>query len=39
VTVIEDACRAIDLEGSLAAARDEMKAAGVALVTSHALSE
>jgi nicotinamidase/pyrazinamidase len=38
VTVIEDACRAIDLEGSLAAARDEMQAAGVALVTSDALS-
>ncbi|MDX1575272.1 MAG: bifunctional nicotinamidase/pyrazinamidase [Kiloniellales bacterium] len=37
-TVIEDACRAIDLEGSLAAARDEMQAAGVALVASDAIS-
>lgn len=37
-TVIEDACRAIDLEGSLAAARAEMQAAGVALVTSDAIS-
>ena len=37
-TVIEDACRAIDLEGSLAAARAEMLAAGVALVASHAIS-
>ncbi|WP_270725592.1 bifunctional nicotinamidase/pyrazinamidase [Shimia sp. Alg240-R146] len=31
VTVIETLCRAIDLEGSLAAARDGMRAAGVAL--------
>ena len=38
VTVIEDACRAIDLEGSLAAARTEMQAAGVALVASDAIS-
>src|SRR5262245_11036494 len=29
VTVIEDACRAIDLEGSLARAWEEMRAAGV----------
>lgn len=33
-TVIEDACRAIDLEGSLAAAREQMTAAGVSFVTS-----
>ena len=32
VTVLEDACRAIDLNGSLAAARDQMVAAGVRLV-------
>jgi len=38
VTVVEDACRAIDLEGSLAAARAEMQAAGVALVSSDAIS-
>lgn len=31
VTVIEAACRGIDLDGSLAAAMDEMKAAGVTL--------
>lgn len=31
VTVIESACRAIDLNGSLAAAREEMRAAGVRL--------
>lgn len=31
VTVLEGACRAIDLNGSLAAARDGMRAAGVAL--------
>lgn len=30
-TVLEGACRAIDLNGSLAQARDEMRAAGVAL--------
>ena len=30
-TVLEGACRAIDLDGSLAGARDEMRAAGVAL--------
>ena len=34
VTVIEDACRAIDLDGSLAAARAEMQAAGVRLLVS-----
>ena len=33
VTVIEDACRAIDLEGSLAEARAAMAAAGVTLAT------
>ena len=32
VTVREDLTRAIDLDGSLAAARDEMRAAGIALV-------
>jgi len=32
VTVDERACRGIDLNGSLAAARDAMKAAGVTLV-------
>ena len=37
-TVIEDACRAIDLEGSLAAARDEMAAAGVALLSSERIA-
>ncbi|MEX1661443.1 bifunctional nicotinamidase/pyrazinamidase [Thioclava sp. 15-R06ZXC-3] len=31
VTVLEGACRAIDLDGSLAAARDAMRAAGVTL--------
>lgn len=31
VTVIEDACRAIDLDGSLAAALAEMRAAGIRL--------
>ena len=31
VTVIEDACRAIDLEGSLAQARDAMTDAGAIL--------
>ncbi len=31
VTVLEGACRAIDLDGSLARARDEMRAAGVRL--------
>ncbi len=33
VTVLTDACRAIDLDGSLAAAMDKMKAAGVSLET------
>lgn len=33
VTVLTDACRAIDLDGSLAAAMENMKAAGVALET------
>jgi nicotinamidase/pyrazinamidase len=32
-TVIEDACRAIDLEGSMAAARAEMQAADVEILT------
>jgi len=36
-TVIEDACRAIDLEGSLAAARSGMAEAGVKFATSNAL--
>ncbi len=35
VTVIEDACRAIDLEGSLAAARASMTQAGVTFTTSE----
>ena len=34
VVVIEDACRAIDLDGSLAAAKAEMAKAGVALTSS-----
>jgi nicotinamidase/pyrazinamidase len=37
VTVLEDACRAIDLEGSLERARRELRAAGVALSTSQDL--
>ena len=37
VTVIEDACRAIDLEGSLAEARDSMAGAGVVLRTAAEL--
>jgi nicotinamidase/pyrazinamidase len=37
-TVVEDACRAIDLDGSLAAARAEMAAAGVAVTTEGALA-
>lgn len=37
VTVIEDACRAIDLEGSLAAAWGKLEKAGVARTTSAAL--
>ena len=35
--LIEDACRAIDLDGSLAAAKDAMGRAGVTFVTSAAL--
>lgn len=35
--VVEDACRAIDLEGSLAAARRDMAEAGVDVVTSQSL--
>lgn len=38
VSVLEDACRAIDLEGSLAAARAAMEAAGVALTTSDSIA-
>ncbi len=34
VAVIDDACRAIDLDGSLARAWDEMKAAGIARINS-----
>ena len=36
-TVVEDACRAIDLDGSLARAWDDMRAAGVRRVTSEEL--
>ncbi len=38
VVVIEDACRAIDLEGSLAAAKTQMAEAGASLVASSALA-
>jgi nicotinamidase/pyrazinamidase len=38
VSVIEDACRGIDLQGSLAAAWDKMKAAGVHRIHSHDLA-
>ena len=38
VVVIEDACRAIDLDGSLAAAKTQMAEAGVRLVASSALA-
>jgi nicotinamidase/pyrazinamidase len=38
VTLIEDGCRAIDLEGSLAAAMREMAEAGVPFTDSRALS-
>jgi len=38
VVVIEDACRAIDLEGSLAAAKTQMAEAGARLVASAALA-
>ncbi len=34
VILVEDACRAIDLEGSLAAALEQMEAAGVERVFS-----
>lgn len=37
VVVVEDACRAIDLGGSLAAALAQMRAAGVAFTTSNAV--
>ena len=37
VVVIEDACRGIDLEGSLAAAKDAMTQAGVRFIDSSAL--
>ena len=39
VTVVEDACRAIDMDGSRAAAIDEMRATGVAIVQSSDLQE
>jgi nicotinamidase/pyrazinamidase len=35
--LIEDACRAIDLEGSLAAARTAMKGAGVTIIQSEGI--
>ena len=38
VRVVEDACRAIDLDGSLARMLAEMRAAGVAIVTSEAIA-
>ena len=38
ILVIEDACRAIDLEGSLAAARRAMTAAGVRMVAADAIA-
>ena len=38
VVVIEDACRAIDLDGSLAAAKTRMAEAGASLVASSALA-
>ncbi len=38
VVVIEDACRAIDLDGSLAAAKAQMSEAGASLVPSSALA-
>jgi len=37
VTLVEDACRAIDLDGSLDAAHKEMRAAGVSLTDSAAV--
>lgn len=39
VVVAQDACRAIDLDGSLAAATDEMREAGVTFVNAADLSE
>ena len=36
--VVEDACRAIDLDGSLAEARENMAKAGVSFITSERLS-
>lgn len=38
VSVIEDACRAIDLEGSLEAAKTEIREAEVSIITSDAFS-
>ncbi len=38
VVVIEDACRAIDLDGSLAAAKTQMAEAGASLVASSSLA-
>ena len=38
VVVIEDACRAIDLDGSLAAARTAMAEVGAIFATSQAIS-
>jgi nicotinamidase/pyrazinamidase len=37
-TVIADACRAIDLEGSLDAANEEMRLHGVSIITSEAFA-
>jgi nicotinamidase/pyrazinamidase len=37
VDLVEDACRAIDLDGSMAAAMDKMEAAGVVRVASSDL--
>ena len=37
VFVIKDACKAIDLEGSLASSLDEMNSKGVSIITSSAL--
>lgn len=39
VVVVEDACRAIDLDGSLSAAMDEMREAGVKLANAADISE